>query len=524
MPAKLMAARYPEFSTFGIATAETISDVSELGIGWNIPGGIQRIELTVRARSRLDAYARHKDHLGHRIALFDTTCHRYICGEVFEVVPNGSHVTYVCAGPWKRAYDDFYETGDYPGTGDTDVIIKDILTDSMSYDSTDQSNIDASSISAVGWTPELMIGSWPGDAIKELTLIGDSNDKIMDFYFVDQAFSGTQAQAPLPYLKSRSLTASPDWVFSVEDLAQGGRQLGRHIWDLKSDVYIGYGRLAGTHDGGNGSHTLIDGSEDFITDGVRPGDRVVNITDDTVYEVAEVTNLTTLTFTNNTSAAWDNDDVFSINLREPKWTAVNSPATTDYWSRVYKEVYMEMEQTQAEQYRDQLYTTYKDAVLQQAYIVSAPTIKDYNGVRHPLWRVFMGDSYYFRADNLFVDEAVFTDSDDRTNSFMAVSMDYTYSDNRLRVVPSTNDSRLDAMLAQAGIINGRIISTASGVLLPGFPITGTQGGGGGGASGGGGGFPAGGGAPPPGGGGSSGGGSGPGWPGNPSGGGWGFPT
>ena len=71
----------------------------------------------------------------------------------------------------------------------------------------------------------------------------------------------------------------------------------------------------------------------------------------------------------------------------------------------------------------------------------------------------MRDSFYFRADNLFIDEAVFTDSDDRANSFMAVAMDYQYASNRLRIVPSTGDSRLDAILGQAGLLQGQIIST-----------------------------------------------------------------
>ena len=71
----------------------------------------------------------------------------------------------------------------------------------------------------------------------------------------------------------------------------------------------------------------------------------------------------------------------------------------------------------------------------------------------------MGDSFYFRISDIFPAAAVFGDSDDREQTFMAVAMDYTYSDNRLRIVPSTNDSRLDALLNQAKIINGQIVST-----------------------------------------------------------------
>jgi hypothetical protein len=71
----------------------------------------------------------------------------------------------------------------------------------------------------------------------------------------------------------------------------------------------------------------------------------------------------------------------------------------------------------------------------------------------------MGSSFYFRITDLFPEAAVFSASDDRQQTFMAVAMDYTYRDNRLRVVPSTGDSRLDVQLNQAGLIQGQIIST-----------------------------------------------------------------
>lgn len=466
---RLYAARYDGATDFNIAPTETFEDLVDVGIRWSLPGGIQRFEITVRAKSKVDSYIRYKDHLGHRFALFDNLVNRYIGGQCYEIAPDGNTIKYICGSWWKRANDDDYKVGDFSATGDTADIIIDILTDSVSFDSTDQSNISPSNVPIGGWVPEFP-GVRPVDAIGELALIGDSSQNMMDFYFVDPSFNGTQMQAPLPYLKSRSTTADPDWVISIEDLNPGGLKLARHIWDLKTDVYIAYGRLGGEHDGGNGSNTLIDGGEDFITDGVRPGDRVVNITDDTVFEVATVTNLTTLTFTNNASASWDNLDKYSIRLREPKWTVVNSPATSDWGTVLYKEVHMEMDQTQAEQYRDQLYTTYRDAVLQQAFVVSAPTIQNGTGLDRALWRPFMGDSFYFLVDDMFPEAALFSASDDREKSFMAVALDYKYSNNTLRVVPSTNDPRLDVMLNQAGILTGHIISTGG---TPGIPTGGT---------------------------------------------------
>ena len=459
MPNKLYATRYADMTVGGSSPNENWSDISELGIAWTAQGGIQRIELTVRATSRFDAYRRYDGHLGHTIAIYDRAMHSYIHGQVFEIIPDGRHVTYVCSGPFKRTYDDVYDISDMgdlnPGFDTTQTVAKDILDDSVTIDDANQDNISASGVTSGGWTARHE-GTPAGDALKELAKIGDSSDNPMDFYFVDQPFAGTHMKAPLPYFKSRSTTADPDWIFSIEDLAPNGLKLGRHIWDLKTHIWIGYGRIAGTDDGAD-NDTLVDSGEDFVTDGVRPGDRVVNLTDGTVYEVATVA-ATILTFTNSTSGFWNNGDTYSIDMREPKWTT-SSAGTSDYWNVRYREVRMEMGGAQAEQYRDQLYSLYNDAQLQQAFVISAPTIKDANGVPFPLWHVFMRDSFYFRADNLFIDEAVFTDSDDRANSFMAVAMDYKFSTNMLRVVPSTNDSRLDAILGQAGLIQGQIIAT-----------------------------------------------------------------
>lgn len=456
MPSKLMAARYSGATYANIDITETLGPISELGIRFALPGGIQRVELTIRAKSGYDAYERYRDHMGQRIAIYDSACDKYIGCQIFECIPDGRHVTYICSGVWKRTFDGLYYVLNFPATGDTDAIIKDILTDSMSIDSTDQTNIAGSNVAVGGWTPD-QIGTHPGDAIKELAAVGDSSDNIMDFYFVFPPFNGTQMQPPLPYLKSRSTTASPDWIFSSRDLAPDGLTLARHLWDLKTNIYIGYGRLGGTDDGAD-NNTLVDGGEDFVTDSVRPGDRVINITDDAVYEVDTVA-ATILTFTNGASGAWNNGDVYSIKLRDPKWTAVNSTTDTDWYPVLYKEIHMEMDQTQAEQYRDQLYTTYNDAQLQQAFVISVPTITDGNNARWPLWRVFMGDSFYFRINDLFPNAAVFGDADDREQTFIAVAMDYKYSTNTLRIVPSTNDTRLDSILNQAKIINGQIVST-----------------------------------------------------------------
>jgi len=459
MPNRLMVARYHDQTIGGSAPNEHFTDPSELSIRWALPGGINRIEITIKARSKEDAYRRYIEHLGDTFGIYDTSCHSVITGQCYEVIPDGRHVTYVCAGHFKRANDDFYNVGDFPATGNTDVIIEDILTDSVAITSADQTNIGASSVPIGGWIPDHTPGTYAGNAIAELALVGNNANKMMDFYFVDQILDESKLNLPIPYFKSRSATATPDWIFSIEDLAPNGLTMARNIWNLKTIVWIAYGRLSGTHTDANPADTTLkDAAATFITDLVGPGDKVINVTTNAVWEVASITSETELAFTDTTTAGWSDGDVYSIKLRDPLWT-IASAESSDYWSVFYREIRPELDQTQAEQYRDQLAATYSAPVQQQAYVISAPTIKDSIGVQHPLWRVFTHPSFYFRADNVFPDEVIFADSDDRAHTWMATAMDYTYSNNRLRVVPSSGDSRLDAILNQAGLINAQMIST-----------------------------------------------------------------
>jgi hypothetical protein len=458
---RLFAARYDDAAYAGsIAPAENWEDIGDLGIRWALPGGIQRIELTVRARSSIGAYGRYKDHLGHRVAIYDNLLDRYIGGQIYEVIPDGRHVTYICAGPWKRAFDDRYRIGDMPlvsvPTGDTATFIADILTDSVSIEEATTANISNSLVSIGGWTPDPDIGTLAGDALTQLSLIGNSSNSAMDFYFVDQLFDGVYMQKPLPYFKARSTTASIDWQFDKADLVRGGLSLGRNIWELKTKVNIGYNRIQGADDGAD-NNKLVDSSATFVDDGVQPGDTVINITDDTIATVDSLTN-TQITFTDAALGTWGNGDEYSIQTQRILWTGQSSNST-DYWDVIYNEVRPEMDNTQATAYRNQIANLYDDAQQQQSFVIGAPYIKDGNGAKYPLWRPLMGDSFYFRINDLFPEAALFSTSDDRRQAFLAVAMDYTYRDNRLRIVPSTGDSRLDALLNQARITNAWLIGT-----------------------------------------------------------------
>lgn len=468
MTFRLLAARYDDPNYAGAGISEAFDSPANVGIRWALPGGVRRIELTVKAHSKYDAYERYVSHQGHRIALYDNLCDRYIGSQVYEVVKDGIHVSYLCTGPWKRTYDKQYTVSDMGDltipTDDINVVVKDILDDQVDVDSGDTTNVSDSGVNIGAWSPDRRgIYALAGEAINELYKVGDSSNNPTDFYFVDQRFNGEQMQAPDAYLKSRSTTADPDWVFSIEDLAPDGLTLARHIWDLRRQVVIGFGRLTGDDDGVGNAAVLTDtGGVDFRSY-VTIGDTVLNYTQDELFTVSVVAQ-TVLTFQAIDHAGdWDNGDRYVVFLKQPSYTGWATSTETDLWAPRYRENRLEFDQTQAEEYRDALLALYEKTQQQQAFVIGSPTIRDFGGSKWPLWRTMMGTSFYFRADNLFPEASVFGDSDNRETAFMAVAMDYTHSDGKLRIVPSTGDSRLDAMLGEAGIIRGQIISTATAI-------------------------------------------------------------
>ncbi len=468
---RLHAARYNDVDYSGSSPAETFADVRDIGIRWALPGGVRRIELTVRASSEFDAWQRYQDHLGHRIAIYDHFVDRYIGGQVYEVSPSEDwrEITYICAGPWKRANDDVYNLSmmsDIASTDDTDVVIKDILDDSdfSAIVNTDQSNIDSTSLNIGGWVGwKNNAGIWAGDAIAELANLGDSSNNPLDFYLVDAPFNGVQLQKPLPYLKARSTTASPDWIFEREDMAAGGLRLSRNIWNLIRGQQVRFGRIAGTAT--SSTQNLNDTGATFLDGKVKLGDEIINITQGKSYLVGGYSTQTELVVSQGDSNNFATNDLYSIRATGLARTTRTSSSETDFWVREFKDSRLEMDETQADAFGAKHMAIYEKPVQQQAFTISAPTIRDGNGTRWPLWRVLMGDSFYFRITDLYPEAAVLSSSDDRSQTFIATAMDYTYRDNRLRIVPGTEDTRLDVLIQQALAEKrdiSQIISTATG--------------------------------------------------------------
>jgi hypothetical protein len=108
----LKALRYDDLAYAGTAPAEMFDSIADLGARWSLPGGLQKLQLTIKGKSRADVYERYRDHLGHRIAVYDSLIDRYIAGQVYEIITDGNYVDYICAGGWRRFNDLRYDKGD----------------------------------------------------------------------------------------------------------------------------------------------------------------------------------------------------------------------------------------------------------------------------------------------------------------------------------------------------------------------------------------------------------------------------
>ncbi len=472
MDLKLMAARYDDvaMSTTIAAPDENFDDIMDLGVRIAFPGGLQRLELTIKAKSRADAYSRYTEHLGQRIIVYDTFTDKFLNGQIYEVAPDGRFVTYICAGSWKRLSMERWLFSSRPAYGasiNTEDIIINLLNDTAtSFSNSSQSNISGTSVNAGGWVNQTEGGSSTGisgtQAVTELIAIGDSSDNPVHFYFVDGSFSGPLVlELPKPYLISVSSTAAPDWQVEMENIAPGGLSVSRNIWNLKTSIRVSYGRYFGSATStGTTDGVLTASAATFETNQIGPGDAVYNLTTRLRYTVKSVDSQTQLTVTEDTTTAFTSGDEFAVRLSNQLHTAAAS-GTTNYWSVSQLEDFPYLDQTQALQIRDKLVALYDEPVQQQAFVLSSKYIKDGNGAKQPLWRPLFGDSFYFRIIDLFPEDSLFGESDNRRSSFWSVALDYTYRNNRLRIVPSTLDSRLDAVLARAGIISGQTINTES---------------------------------------------------------------
>lgn len=467
----LYAGRFSGSVTNG-SMYESFQNVERIGIRWDIERfGIERIEVTVAAKSRLDQYDRINSHFGgdneiiHRLAIFDDMVYDNVSGFITGIRPEGTRkVTYIAKGVGWSHYDQYGPTyTSYTASTTTSFLLKEFLADDMQVVMSDLSNIDETSTALGGWQHPSRIGIYPGDYIQFLKKAGSSSGQIWDYYCLSEPMQWGKIANYIPYLKNRGNRTDVNWRVSIDDLSR--LDLDQDMSEFRSNATIFYGTYTGTATGGSGT-TLQDSGASFLDGRFNAGDEVRNITDGSSARINSISSNTQINLTTLTGGSGNNfaaSDVYAIQSKTP-WNndGTGSYSTFHYANRRITEHRPELSATQAAQYSQALFNFYSVPVQSAAFTISSPWIRDANGARRPLWAPIFEGGGLIQITDLYPAAAVSLTNDGTNNldTFFITAMDYDYTTNQLRVSVNVPDSKLDARLAankilgSAGIARG----------------------------------------------------------------------
>ena len=451
----------------GGVMAEAFERPSRIGIRWNIEGyGIERIEVTVKARGRLDQYNRMNNHLGGagvytpRLAIFDSYVYNCVSGFVTGVRPEGTHaVTYIAKGVGWNHRDQYGPTTTLTPTDTTSEQLIEFLTDDVYMLSDDFSNIEETSTPLGGWQPPPKFGMYPAEFIEFARKAANSNGELWDYYCIDRPMNFGNLRDFTAYFRNRANRTTADWRVSINDLKR--LDMSREISDFRSSAIIWYGTYQDTATGGS-STTLVDSGATFLDGRFSVGDEVKNLDDGCIGRIREIasnTQLNLTTLSGGTANAFANGDDYSI-TSDTLWNFEDeSYASFNTINRRIAEHRPEFDSTQADQYANALHGFYGVPVQNSAFVVTSPFIRDGNGAKRPLWEPIFQGGGVIQVDDLYPAAAVsLNQATNNLDTFFITAMDYDYSTNQLRVALNVPDSRLDAKLKMAGIIGGEMIA------------------------------------------------------------------
>jgi hypothetical protein len=522
---KLFAGRFQ--NSINASQLELFSDAENIGVRWDIGAfGVEQIEVMIKCRNKWDLYSRYSDHFGHRLAIFGADHRRPISGYITEVRPEGAgRVTYIAKGPGHLLTNGGLDTTIYSPSATVSATLQSILTYyGGPIDTSDYTNIQSNATTLGGWQVRLPGGSTVTESINQLLQKRDSSYRTYDFWILDKPFNFCNLSSYVAYYKYRDSAATTGWVAKLQDLA--GLSLARDINELRTDVTVYYGTITGTTSGNGGNNSLVrtaTQTSDWVKDGVKPGDTAVNVTNnsrarvvsmttttltvdrfepkvadgiatggstttlvdtgknfvslgvrvgDTLINVTNNTSITvsavaatTLTHAATTANAAGNTyivypgsvtgDTYAVQMQNPTQFKTQVSVSPAYWQRVVVESEPGMDATQAAQYANALLRDAPEQV--QSFDVGAKFIRDRSGRRWPLWEVIAQGGGYIRVPDLYPDFGATSNALNKLTTFFITSMDYDYKTNKLRLQVDNKDRRLDVALRNAGIVRSAMI-------------------------------------------------------------------
>lgn len=457
MGPRLFAARYNVSRSLLL---EFFESPAEIGVRCALPGWLQRLEVTVKTRSKFDAYERYRSHLGHGFTIFDSYLDKPITdGWVYEVVPDGRHVHYICAGGWKRLTDQYEE--DNPatiGNPTTDAYLKTVLQNHAPAVSTNYSNIVATG-TATGlafrvWEDPGTPGTLPQDIVETILQMSTASNEVLDFWLESQRLNNVALRPPIAYMQPRKSNVTVDWQVERKDIVEV--TLGRHIWDLGNEVEVYFTlntTLNGNHSKGDTVIAVVSSANFGVGQEIE-----IELDDDNTHRTA-IAAIAGNNITINDALPDDAATASRVWKRKPlqdTGAVSNTDSKSAYWTRHRRETVRDMNTTPAHQYRDTLLDELSEPQQQASFTVGSKYVLNNVGAKQPLWRMLQRPGY-LRVNDLF--PAAAFSSRDGLRSFYVVALDYNHSTRRMTITPDAflGDNRLDVLLQRAGFAVGQMI-------------------------------------------------------------------
>jgi hypothetical protein len=268
----------------------------------------------------------------------------------------------------------------------TSECIEEALTNDVPAMSTNHLNIQDTGQIVGGYRPSIEEGGmFPGEFIEKMASMSDSSNRQWNYWVLHAPYNNSLPQKPIPYFEPQK--------------AQTG-VLAPYDWEIDS-LSVSESEIA--------SREMFE---------LRNHIKVIyrNMEDDDLLEI--------------TDPASDDDSI------------------DDYWRREAIVSGGDNTPETAGRYRDLYLSDYKDPVMGLPITINGPTINDRYGSPCPLWYPIKYCKSYFRQVSLFPEYGVTGFNRDGVFTGQAMSMEYTYRDNSLRIVIDTESSELAAVIAR----------------------------------------------------------------------------
>lgn len=267
----------------------------------------------------------------------------------------------------------------------TSEIIEDALTNEVPAISTDYSHID-DAVTPVGfWRPPLEEGGmYVGELIEKLASFSDSNNAQWNYWLENQPLNGTTPQKPVAYFAAQLDDGTFNYDIRKWMIPDRSDAATRNIQEVRNSVRVIYRDM--------------------------------------------------------------DDDEMAI--APPLAPLTDADSITKYWLR---EVFVsggDADEEMAELYAGLYLDKFKDALLGKPITITSPHIYDQYGNKVPLWHPIKNSRSYFRLSDLYPTQEMFSESWNRLTNGQAVEMEYSYSNNELRIFLDTESNELDAMVAR----------------------------------------------------------------------------